>query len=1044
MKSIILKTLNARPEESTQVFLLLGQGFFTGIFLATYDVGAVSIFLEYFSEDILAWAFVASGATGIIFTYLYSYFQARVSFPKLVTGFLIIIALANGFVWYGLNFFTDFEPIVFLAFVLALPFSYIGLLIFWGSFGRMFSIAQAKRMIGGIDTGQLLASIVGLFLIGYLLDNKFVISRDLFLISLVSLLGFFILFMTISFKYNLATQAEKEKRTKTYPILKMMRNKYLRLMAIFVLISIIAATFVDFTFLNVTQTQWPQPSDLGAFIARFQAVVVIFSFLFQTFVTDYIIENYGLKISLLVNPALIILLTILAGLTGLVFTYEAGPDFGWFFIMIVVTKLFIDSLKDALDGPTFKLYFLPIDANVRFDVSTKIEGVMTAFAAMVAGLLLILMNTLNLDLIVVIFVLVPVLAGWFYITGNMHFSYKETLHQALADIKSKGFKSIYKGYKEQISGKELSESESDVYYSLKVMERMEPAVFESSLENIKSHIKANSRLDKFAQKVSDRNNTIKALAEKAQKGVESDGGSKHSNKDIYEMSKSSDINVRIAAAIQLSSETTDETVFVLMDLLRDYSPAVRSEAIRAARKVKRIETWGIIAELLDSQMYCNDAASALVAGGNDVLPVINQIFNKTDKTKSALQQVVKIMGKINTNEANDYLWDKLEYPDRKIVREILISLQKSGVQATGNQVSRVSTLLDMELGKGIWNMAALSELKETDYNERLITSLNSEIRSNFEFIYIYLSLLYNPTSIQLVKDNIESGTSEGTTYAIELLDIFVDSELKPKLYPLLDDTSVSEKLFKLQIFFPRITFNEIQTLRYIINRDFNMIGRWSKACAMHSMHSHSTAKITAGLVGHLFNPDLLLAENAASVIRSIDENQFEILLERLPEDRRYYLKNKFRKISSIEEQPSKYRLLYDRVCYFLDNKIFEDIPGLLVSQIVDHVQVVKTKMGSPLRLDKIIGSNPLVIVETGSIEIKGNISTSLVENELFGSFFLDNETFASHEIISTTDSVVYFLDINHFLAVLINFKDQAKETIERIEELDNKRITVTV
>ena len=341
-------------------------------------------------------------------------------------------------------------------------------------------------------------------------------------------------------------------------------------------------------------------------------------------------------------------------------------------------------------------------------------------------------------------------------------------------------------------------------------------------------------------------------------------------------------------------------------------------------------------------------------------------------------------------------------------------------------------------------MAALSELFDTEENKRLITSLNSELKSNFEFIYIYLSLIYEPASIQLVKENIESGTSDGVTYAIELLDIFVDNELKPKLFPLIDDTPVNEKLEKLQIFFPRISFNEIQTLNYIINRDYNMISRWTKACAMNSMLYQSAAKITRGLVGHLFNPDLLLAENAAKVIRNIDKNQLNHFLERLPLDRKYYLRTKFRNVTEVEEQTSKYRLLYDRVCFFLDSDTFNGIPGLLISQIVDHVQVIKTKMGEPLQTDKIIGPNPLIISETGSIELKGKISIILGEEEVFGGFFLDNESLKDYEIVSVTDSVVYFLDIKHFLSVLTNFKDQAKDTIERIENLDIKRLKITV
>jgi len=1047
VKSVILNTLNARPEESNQVFLLLGQGFFTGIFLSTYDVGAVSVFLEHFSENELAWAFVASGVTGIILTYLYSFFQARVAFPKLVTGFLIIIAVANGFVWFGLKYFTNLEPIIFVAFILALPFSYIGLLIFWGTFGRLFSIRQAKRIIGGIDTGQLVAAIIALFTIGYLIDNKILFANDLFLISLISLSGLLVFFFIITGKYHLQKDGEKNKK-ETYPFPKMMRNKYLRLMASFVIISMIAATFVNFTFLNATKIQWNnEASDIGAFIARFDAAVVIFSFLFQTFVTDYMIENYGLKTSLLVNPLLIIVLTIISGLVGLTYI---GTDFVWFFLIISITKLFIYSLKDALDGPTFKLYFLPIDTSVRFDVSTKIEGVVTAFASMIAGLLLILMNTiknkleldLNLILLVVVFSLIPILMAWFFTTGNMHVNYKITLQNALKAIKGQVTK-LAPGYKEVINESQAKTNESAVFYSLKLMERLDPGAFEESLHSIRSAIKPNGRLAMLTKEVETRKSLLKDLAKQALTSANSGGGKKLTDKELYNLSKSPGAGKKIAAAIHLRENINDENVFVLLDLLRDYSFAVRHEAIKTARIVKRPEAWNLVAELLDQREFANEASAALVAGGNEALPMVDQLFNKSDKSREALLLAVKVMSDVSSHIALEFIWDKLEYPDRKIVREVLVTLQKNKVRAIGNKISRVTNQLDLEISKAIWNMAAISELKETEANERLLASLQREIDSNFEFIYIYLSLIYDQASIQLVKENVESGTSDGVTYAIELLDIFIDKELKPKLYPLFEDSPVSEKLEKLQIFFPRITFNELQTLNYIINRDFNMINRWTKACALDSMLSQKKAVINAGLIGHLFNPDLLLAENAAKVIKLINEEEFYGILERLPEERRYYLRNKFRAGHS-DEQIGRFPMRFDRVCHILKLGLFGKISGIHISELIDKFQVIKTKANNLLNFDRIKGQNHLIYVDTGTIKINTGSTATLEEDEAYTALFFDAESIKNCEIESVSDSVIYLLEINDYLAVMINYKELARETMETIESFDKNITTIAV
>ncbi len=1056
LKSIILNILNVRPEESTRVFLLLGQGFFTGLFLATYDVGAVAIFLEHFSENTLALAFVASGAIGIVLTYLYSYFQARISFPKLVIGFLFVIVAANIFVWYGLKNFSDtksiftftdlihhsyFQTIVFISFILALPFSYLGLLIFWGTFGRIFSVRQSKRIIGGIDTGQLIAAIVSLFIIGYLIDNKLLLSVDLFLFSAISISGLFLFFFIITVKYPVVDEGDKEKET--YPILRILKNKYLRLMATFVIISMIAATFVDFTFLNVTKIQWENnPSDIGAFVARFEAAVVMFSFLFQTFVTDYMIENYGLKIALLVNPILIMVLISISGVVGWI---NIKSDFVWFFLLISITKLFIDSLKDALDGPAFKLYFLPIDSKVRFDVSTKIEGVITAFASMIAGLVLIGMNSLktrfefidlNAILLVVVFLLIPILFAWFYTTGKMHTNYKITLQNALTALKGEGIK-IAPGYKEVINLEQAEKNESEVYYSLKIMERLEPGAFEDSIHSIDAAIQPHGRLAELVHQVETEKSSTKELAQQALSSVTNGGGKKITDKELYDLSKETNIRNKIAAAIHLRESINDENVFVLLDLLRDFSSSVRFEAIKTARIVKRPEAWNLITEFLDRKEFANEAASALVAGGDEALPIVNQLFGKSDKSKDCILLAVKILTDVNSPMALEFLWEKLEYPDRKIAREILHTLQKNNVQATGKKISRVNAQLDLEISKAIWNMAAITELKETEANKRLIHSIQLEIKSNYEFIYIYLSLIYDSSSIQLVKENVELGSTDGITYAIELLDIFIDKELRPKLFPLIEDSPVSEKVEKLQIFFPRITFNEIQTLNYIVNRDYNMLNRWTKACALDSMLAQESAVINAGLIGHLFNPDVLLAENAARVIKHIDKKEFFSILERLPEKRKYYLKNRFRNTDS-DEKTGRNPMLFDKILHVLDIGLFGKIAGIHVSEIVDKFQVINSQANHIVNLDKIMGQNHLIYVDTGMIEIKTEKSSVINEDEVCSAFFLNNKHIKDHQIVSITDSVIYLLDINDYLAVMINYKELARETLGVIESFDKK------
>ena len=193
------------------------------------------------------------------------------------------------------------------------------------------------------------------------------------------------------------------------------------------------------------------------------------------------------------------------------------------------------------------------------------------------------------------------------------------------------------------------------------------------------------------------------------------------------------------------------------------------------------------------------------------------------------------MSRIDGPEANNHLWNKVDFHDRKIVRQILQSFAHKKYRANGPEVSLLMDILDVEIGKAIWNMSAETEISDKPYNELLSQALHDELVSNFDFIYIILSLIYDPESIKLVKENIEAGTSDGSAYALELLDIFIAPDLKPKLYPLLDDISVSEKLEKLQVFYPRQSYEEEETYNYLLNREITSVNRWTKACTLYSI-----------------------------------------------------------------------------------------------------------------------------------------------------------------------------------------------------------------
>ena len=103
MKINVLGFLGVKPDEQLQVFLMLGTGFFIGIFLATYQVTAESLFLNRLSDQ-LDKAFLVSGLLGIFTTAIFSFLQNRIRFIVLSILSIVIVIASTFSLYYFYHF----------------------------------------------------------------------------------------------------------------------------------------------------------------------------------------------------------------------------------------------------------------------------------------------------------------------------------------------------------------------------------------------------------------------------------------------------------------------------------------------------------------------------------------------------------------------------------------------------------------------------------------------------------------------------------------------------------------------------------------------------------------------------------------------------------------------------------------------------------------------------------------------------------------------------------------------------------------------------
>ena len=1031
MLKLVLKALNAKPEEKQQVLLLLGFGFFMGVFLATFQISAETLFVTKLGEQYIRWGIFAAGFTGVFTTAAFAFMQNRfkystLSFTNLSVLFVITVSL---FIAFRVVPDEHQRVLSFVHFALMGPSIAVFLLNFWGIFGRMFDLRQSKRIIGGIDTGQLLAAIITFFTVGL----GFIVvpqTYDLLLVGAISILGSIGFLIIILNKYSLGAVFAGAEVQKSVSIGEMFKDRYVVLLALFLTFSVFAYLLVENTYLTVLTIQYPDTPQgevqLRQFLGWFNGAILILGFIFQTFFNDRIIADYGLRVSLTILPIIMGFITLLIIAIFYLFGYQEGTTgFTIFFIFIAISKLFVSFLRDALENPTYKIYFMTLKASIRFDIQTKIEGVVNETAKLVtAGIILALGFLSFFELIQYSFLIILVVIGWGVLAGKLYAEYRNRLRDNLESkqITIEEIDIIHESVVSKVQNNLLNDMPSMAVFSYKLLEKMNPSYINNSLNILMRHPKSIVR--EFAQR---KMNAVRGLSVsdkyivKANEKDAESGRNVLSSFDLVSLLSEGDVSVKRIASLCKSENEQDrqygaelignmqsnDAVFYLVELLSDYDARVRIAAIKTAEKKHTYEILIALIENLNSSRFSNFAKSALVLIGEGALQALDNSFYKSGQDAKLMVKIVQIIGRIGGSNAIAMLWNKIDFPDKIISSQGIVSLSEAGFKADIGQMTRIKYAIESDIGDIAWNLAASLEIPKDQYSDLLAESLAEENENDIKHIYTLLSMLYDPSSIHLVRQNLESGTNEGITLAIEMLDVLLSEDLKAKIIPVLDDISTADKVRKLEPFYPRIQLDSMQVLKFLLNRDFTQSNRWTKCCVLFEMGSLKNQFFKNDIIANLFNPDLMIQEMAAWALYQLDDQLYFEHIERVSEEMRLVCNERMTKSSELGNGS----LIFEKTLFLKSMKLFANVPSLDLSYMADSMDELNLKNGDTISLGKDY-SNSFIIIVTGNLTYyqEGRQKTVLTPKEFIGELILNEEALESVMVVANEDTQLYIID----------------------------------
>lgn len=1033
----VLSSLNVRADERSQVLLMLSAGFFMGIFVATFQNTADSLFLNRMSHH-LDKAFLASGLLGIVATGAFSFFQSRVKFINLaIVGISFIVFQVSAF--YLLFEFGDpaWEPyLLFYIYILTGPSNIVLLLIYWGVFGRLFNFKQSKRIIGWIDTGQLIAIMISFFLIP-LTASLIPDTQDYLVISNLSILASLGCFVYIGRKYTLIKNDPRDEdisvRAET-KLRKILGNRYILLLSLFLVTSMVTFVLSQYSFQNLLNQQFTSARELTDFLAYFYGTTYALSLFMQLVVNDRLLSIYGIRTSLLVLPIIVGLVAVGAVVMGSIYGFSvagAGSSFAFFFVMVAVMRLFNGTLRDSLESPIYKLLFVPLDARQRFSIQTKVEGSISEAGRFLAGLLIFVFSLISAFKIIWIPAIVAVVAlVYILLTSKLYAGYRNKIREKLEEREGEQQK-LDLGQGQVISKLErmvMDDQADRAIFSFKLLEKLEPARVSGWISSLVKH-----QYDEVREFAQQRLNELKGLSVSESYVIKLDAnqvvdgrktlprselisflesGGEITKTRLRNLSRSTASKDRQYAAELLLHSGSEENISFLIELLADPEPLVRKTAIQTAVKRFNNEVIHALIENLNHPSFSAPSMDALVVIGEKAVPVLESAFYRSGQPTNTLIRIIQVMGRIGTPKAKDLLWNKIDYPDKVLVSQVLLALGNAGFKAGIAQISRIKYAIESDIGDIAWNLNALESI-EIGETPELELALQGEIQNDIQHMYMLLAMLYDTQSIQLVKENIDSGTAEGTAFAIELLDVFLSEQLKQRVIPVLDDVSNGEKVNRLDVFYPRIPLDDQLALKFIINRDFSQANRWTKACVLQRVGERKLGYFKLDLIAQLFNQDALIRQQAAWALHQIDDQEYLNNRSRLP----YELARALDAV--VLPGPAKRKRLYEEVVFLESLPAFRGISGLNLSYIAEMGEQVSVNEGQTLSVDDRT-NHSFYLVMAGSLQVyrQGRFVKDIHEGAFVGEALSLAGTHQANLLVAREASDLLQLDKERFYELL--------------------------
>ncbi|MDQ7074397.1 MAG: Npt1/Npt2 family nucleotide transporter [Gammaproteobacteria bacterium] len=318
-----------------------------------------SLFIEYLGAEKLPYVWIA---TAVILTLILSVYHLVV---KNYSRFHIVIGSCTLFIVILLLFrIMMSEPDAILAaslHIFADIFSVVLVEQFWSLANSLYTSKEGKRWYGIVGAGGVAGGMVGSGIASLTISHTPLETPDLLLVAagIISLLVLLTIAMRRLGLYGEQDSShDKQKPQGSWRVLT--NSRYLTLIAIVALLGQLAATIVDYQFMNSVQDAFQERDPRTVFIANFFFILSAISLLINLVISPLIYHYLGVVAGLLAQPLMLFT-------TSALFMSNGGLMFG------AAMKLSDRALAYSISRTSKELLYVPLSPVLIYQAKAWID-----------------------------------------------------------------------------------------------------------------------------------------------------------------------------------------------------------------------------------------------------------------------------------------------------------------------------------------------------------------------------------------------------------------------------------------------------------------------------------------------------------------------------------------------------------------------------------------------------------------------------------------------------------------------------------------------